>query len=69
MEKMLVTSIFSFSHNVLDHYQHKFQFMSYIYFDSFKWISVNFYAPVSKGRGHIVLLLSICPSLCLSAQT
>jgi hypothetical protein len=29
----------------------------------------NFYAPVSKDRGHIVFGLSVCLSVCLSAKT
>ena len=28
----------------------------------------NFYAPISKDRGHIVLPLSVCPSVCLHKQ-
>ena len=30
---------------------------------------IFFYAPASKHREHIVLLLSVCPSICLSAHT
>ena len=30
----------------------------------FHIFDINFYAPVSKDWGHIVLLLSACPSVC-----
>ena len=32
------------------------------------WTSLNFYAPVLKDLGHIVLPFSVCPSICPSVH-
>ena len=50
MEKMLVTSIFSFSHNVSYSSQHKFQFLSRYYLSSANALNLDWFKIFPFGK-------------------